>query len=233
MSRVKDDNDLVVPGDLIYKGDNLYSDSGTYKEDEKIYSKHIGVVRYGNDGINVVPMSGRYIPSEGDIVIGEVTRVSYSRWTVDLNSPYEGTLGIEDATEDYVDLDDDDLTDYYEVGDAVVIQVDSVSESMDVDLSMKDRRCKKLSGGRVIEVAPSKVPRVIGKQGTMVKQINEKTGCNIIVGQNGQVWIKGDNPNLAARAIKKVEEEAHSDGLTSKMGQWLDEELEEIEGGAE
>lgn len=224
MSRVKDENDLVVPGDVIYTGDEMYANEGTYEKEDKIYSKHIGVVRYSGSGIQVVPMSGRYIPSEGDIVIGEVSRVSYSRWTVDLNSPYDGTLGIADASDEYVDLDEDDLTDYFEVGDAIVVKVDSVSESMDVDLSMKDRRCKKLHGGRVIEIAPSKVPRVIGKKGTMVKQINEKTGCNIIVGQNGQVWISGDHPNLAARAVKKVEREAHTSGLTEKIADWLEEE---------
>ncbi|MFB6203669.1 MAG: exosome complex RNA-binding protein Rrp4 [Candidatus Nanohaloarchaea archaeon] len=227
MSRVKDENDLVVPGDVIYTGDELYADSGTYKEDGKIYSKYIGTVRYSDQGIEVREMSGRYIPEEGDVVIGEVSRVSYSRWNVDLNSPYEGTLGIKDATEDYVDLDEDDLTDYFEVGDAVVVKVDSVSESKEVDLTMLDRRCKKLEGGRVIEIAPSKVPRVIGKQGTMVKQINEKTRCNIIVGQNGQVWISGENPNVAARAVKKVEREAHTSGLTDKISEWLDEQLEE------
>ncbi|MFB6208319.1 MAG: exosome complex RNA-binding protein Rrp4 [Candidatus Nanohaloarchaea archaeon] len=224
MSRVKDENDLVVPGDLVYEGTDMYANSGTYEEDDKIYSKYAGVVRHNGQGIQVVPMSGRYIPSEGDVVIGEVSRVSYSRWTVDLNSPYDGTLGISEASEEYVDLDEEDLTDYFEVGDAIVVKVDSVSESMDVDLTMKDRRCKKLHGGRVIEIAPSKVPRVIGKKGTMVKQINEKTGCNIIVGQNGQVWISGDNPNLAARAVKKVEREAHTRGLTEKIGEWLDEQ---------
>ncbi|MFB6204172.1 MAG: exosome complex RNA-binding protein Rrp4 [Candidatus Nanohaloarchaea archaeon] len=224
MSRVKDENDLVVPGDLVYDGDEMYADSGTYDEEDKIYSKYAGVVRYSGQGIEVVPMSGRYIPSEGDVVIGEVSRVSYSRWTVDLNSPYDGALGISEASEEYVDLDEEDLTDYFEVGDAIVVKVDSVSESMDVDLTMKDRRCKKLHGGRIIEIAPSKVPRVIGKKGTMVKQINEKTGCNIIVGQNGQVWISGDNPNLAARAVKKVEREAHIRGLTEKIGDWLDEQ---------
>lgn len=226
MSRVKDANDLVVPGDVVYEGSNLYANQGTYESEGKIYSNSVGVVRYSGEGVKVVPMSGRYIPSEGDVVIGEISRVSYSRWTIDLNSPYDGTLGIGDATEDYVDLDEDDLTDFYEVGDAVVAKVDSVSESMDVDLSMKDRRCKKLSGGRVIEIAPSKVPRVIGKKGTMVKQVNEKTNCDIIVGQNGQVWIKGEHANLAARAIKKIEREAHTQGLTDKIGEWLDEELE-------
>jgi len=89
---------------------------------------------------------------------------------------------------------------------------------------MEDRRCRKLRGGRIIKIAPSKVPRVIGKKGTMVRQIKNKTETKIIVGQNGLVWIKGENPNLAARAVKKVEEEAHLSGLTDKIDEWLEEE---------
>jgi exosome complex component RRP4 len=229
MSRVKEEDDLVTPGDLITDADALSAVSGAYEENNKIYSKHLGTVHYSGQEVEVRPMSGRYMPSEGDTIIGEVTRVSYSRWTVEFNSAYEGSLNIADATDEYVDLDEDDLSDFYEVGDAVVIKVKSVTDGMDVDLSMKDKRCRKLEGGRVIEIAPSKVPRVIGKQGTMVKQINEKTNCNIIVGQNGQVWISGDRANLAARAVKKVEREAHTENLTDRMSEWLEEELEAME----
>lgn len=229
MSRVKEEDDLVTPGDVITEADAISANSGAYEEDNKIYSKYLGTVHYSGQEVEVRPMSGRYMPSEGDTIIGEITRVSYSRWTVEFNSAYEGSLNIADATEEYVDLDEDDLSDFYEVGDAVVIKVKSVTDGMDVDLSMKDKRCRKLEGGRVIEIAPSKVPRVIGKQGTMVKQINEKTNCNIIVGQNGQVWISGDRANLAARAVKKVEREAHTENLTDRMSEWLDEELEAME----
>ena len=229
MSRVKEEDDLVTPGDVITDADAVSANSGAYEENNKIYSKHLGTVHYSGQEVEVRPMSGRYMPSEGDTIIGEVTRVSYSRWTVEFNSAYEGSLNIADATDEYVDLDEDDLSDFYEVGDAVVIKVKSVTDGMDVDLSMKDKRCRKLEGGRVIEIAPSKVPRVIGKQGTMVKQINEKTNCNIIVGQNGQVWISGDRANLAARAVKKVEREAHTENLTDRMSEWLDQELEAME----
>lgn len=226
MSRVKQTDDLVTPGDLISDGDDVRPGSGVFQKDGKIYSKYVGAVRYSSGTVEVTPMAGRYIPSEGDIVIGEVSRVSYSSWNVDLASPYEGMLKIDSAVDEYIDLDEDELTDYYDVGDAVVVKVTSVTEGMDVNLSMMDRRCRKLEGGRIIEIPPSKVPRVIGKQGTMVKQIKNKTGCKVIVGQNGLVWIHGENPNLAARAVKKVEHEAHTSGLTQKMGEWLDEQLE-------
>jgi exosome complex component RRP4 len=226
MSRVKDSNDIVTPGEVVVDGNDFYTDSGVYEENGKIYSKYFGTVRYGDNSVQVRPMHGRYIPEEGDIIIGEITRVSYSRWTVEFNSPYEGSLNIADATDEYVDLDEDDLTDFFAVGDAVAIKVKSVTEGMDVDMSMEDDRCKKLEGGRVIEIPPSKVPRVIGKGGKMIKQVNNKTGCNIIVGQNGQVWIKGDNANLAARTIHKIVEESQFDNLTDRIGEFLDEELE-------
>lgn len=229
MSRVKDEDELVTPGDLISEEEDVRPGTGVYQTNSKIYSKYIGSVRYTDGKVYVTPMSGRYIPEEGDIVIGEVSRVSYSSWNIDLDSPYEGMLKIDTAVDEYIDLDEDELTDYYDVGDAVVVKVTSVSEGKDVNLSMMDRRCRKLKGGRIISVAPSKVPRVIGKQGTMVKQIKQKTGCKVIVGQNGLVWINGENENLAARAVKKVEREAHTSGLTQKIGDWLDEQLEEGE----
>lgn len=229
MTRLKESNDIVAPGDVVAEGEDLGLDSGVYRENGKIYSKHLGAVLYSGNSVMVRPFSGRYIPEEGDIVIGEVSRISYSRWTVDLNSPYDGNLNVADATEDYVDLDEDDLTDYFEVGDAVVVKVKGVTESMDVDLTMNDRRCKKLDGGRIIQIPPSKVPRVIGKKGTMVKQINSATNCNIIVGQNGLVWIDGENANLAARAVKRVDEKAHEDNLTDKMSQWLEEQTGDSE----
>ncbi len=223
MSRLKEDDELVVPGDIIADDENLYANNGVYYENDKIISKYLGVVRYNGNGVRVVPMAGRYMPNEGDIVIGEVDQVNYNRWTITFNSAYDGSLNIGDAVDEYIDLEEDDLTDYFDVGDTVVVKVKSVSDTMDVDLTMEDKRCKKLQGGRIISVSPSKVPRVIGKKGTMVRQINEKTNCNIIVGQNGQVWINGENPNLAAKAIKKVEREAHTSGLTDKIGEWLEE----------
>ena len=224
MTRVKQSNEIVVPGDTIAEEENISVDSGAYKEEDKIKSKYLGTVMYSGNSVTVRPMSGRYIPEEGDTVIGEISRVSYSRWSVDLDSAYEGNLNIADATDQYVDLDEDDLTDFYDVGDAVVVKVKNVTESMDVDLTMTDDRCKKLEGGRIVKVPPSKVPRVIGKKGTMVKQINQATNCNIIVGQNGLIWISGGDENLAARAVKKVDDEAHIDGLTDKMADWLEEQ---------
>lgn len=227
MSKVKEDRELVAPGDTIFEGDEVNPGSGVYEQDNTIKSKYAGLVEYRNGKVRVVPMSGRYIPQEGDIIIGEVSSVSYSSWRVDLNSPYDGMMKIDVAVDEYIDLDEDELTDYFEVGDAIVVKVSNVTEGFDVNLSMEDRRTRKLRGGRIIKISPSKVPRVIGKGGTMVKQIKKKTGCKVIVGQNGLVWIRGENENVAAQAVKKVEEEAHTSGLTDRMAEWLENEVVE------
>ena len=226
MTKVKEQDDLVTPGEVIAEDEELYANDGVFNDNDKIKSKYLGTVRYQGEGVKVTPMGGRYIPSEGDLVIGEVKEVRYNRWTVSFDSAYDGALNIGDAVDEYIDLEEDDLTDYFDTGDTVVAQIQSVSNSMDVDLTMEDERCKKLKGGRIVSIAPSKVPRVIGKKGTMVKQINNKTNCNIIVGQNGKVWINGEKPNLAAKAVKKVEKEAHTSGLTDKIGEWLENQLE-------
>jgi exosome complex component RRP4 len=226
MTRVKDDKQLVAPGDVVFDGDEIRPHTGVYDENGKIKSKYVGVVEYGGSSVRVVPMSGRYIPQEGDIVIGEISSVGYSNWRVDLDSPYESMMKIDVAVDEYIDLEEDDLTDYFDVGYAVVTKVTNVTEGFDVNVSMDDKRCRKLRGGRVIKISPSKVPRVIGRKGTMVKQLKNKTDCKIIVGQNGLVWIKGDHANTAAKAVKKIEEEAHINGLTEKkIGNWLDEQV--------
>jgi exosome complex component RRP4 len=78
----------------------------------------------------------------------------------------------------------------------------------------------KIEDGMIIEVNPYKVPRVIGKEGSMIKMIKDETNCNITVGQNGFVWIKGDKIEdelLAKKAILFVTEKSFISGLTDEV----------------
>jgi exosome complex component RRP4 len=61
----------------------------------------------------------------------------------------------------------------------------------------------------------------------MVEMIKEKTNCQIVVGQNGVIWIKGENSRLAAEAILKVEGYAHKTGLTDKIKEFLETKISE------
>ena len=90
---------------------------------------------------------------------------------------------------------------------------------------MKGPGLKKLKGGRLIDVTSSKVPRIIGREGSMITMIKDSTKCRITVGQNGKVWISGNNvqdETKAVEAIMMVENESHSEGLTDKVKAFLE-----------
>lgn len=88
---------------------------------------------------------------------------------------------------------------------------------------MKSRGLGKLEGGRIIKINPHKVPRIIGKEGSMINMIKEHTGVEITVGQNGRVWLKGelDGERKAEEAITIIENESFSEGLTEKVKKFL------------
>ena len=90
---------------------------------------------------------------------------------------------------------------------------------------MKAPGLRKLNGGRVIEITPFKIPRVVGKQGSMIGLIKDKTGCTLFAGQNGRIWIRGSSPEaekLATDAIYLIAEKAHTSGLTERVGEFLE-----------
>ncbi|MCJ7450388.1 MAG: exosome complex RNA-binding protein Rrp4 [Candidatus Nanohaloarchaeota archaeon QJJ-9] len=226
MSKAVENRQIVLPGQDLYEGTDPYAGDGTYIEDGNIKSLYLGTVEFKNEKkVRVIPSKNKYMPKEGDTVIGEISQVSYSHWMVDIRSPYEGMLQIGDAVEEYVDLDEEEITDWYELGDTIVAKIENVSKGMDVKLTMQDRRSRSLEGGRIINISPSKVPRLIGSKGVMVQTIKEKTNTSIIIGQNGRVWIEGQNEKLASEACRKVDREAHISGLTDKVEEWLEEKV--------
>lgn len=213
---------VVVPGELLAKGINFLPGHGTFKEDGEVRSKIMGLVKKKEHILSVVPLSGVYMPIPGDGVIGVVEGVQISSWLLDVNAPYPGFLSLAESTEEFVDLSRSDITDYYDIGDVVYARINKVTKRNDIQITMKDRMCRKLHGGNIIRITPAKVPRLIGRSGSMIEMIKKKTGCHIIVGQNGLVWIKGENESLAAEAVLKVEKESHTEGLTDRIGEMLD-----------
>src|SRR3989344_252618 len=214
--------DLVVPGDLLASGDYLLGE-GTYKEGENIYANILGLVDTKEQFIKIIPLSGKYVPTPRDLVIGFVEDIAFSSWSVDINSPYQGILGIANATDRFIDTNQEDLSKIYGIGDVIVAKVLNVSQSMQVGLTMRDKGLYKLREGRLLAISPTRVPRVIGKKGTMVQLLKAMTNCKIIVGQNGRIWISGTDANIAIEAIKLIEREAHTHGLTDKIKKFLEE----------
>ena len=212
---------LVIPGETIAKGLDFLPSSGAYRLDGEIKSKLLGIVRTKERFIGVTPLEGVYIPRPGDKIIGTVEDMQSTFWIVDLNSPYDAILPLSEGVGEFVDLAKTDISIYYDIGDIVYAKVLNVSKTKSVSLTMNDYRAKKLSGGRLLTVSSSKVPRIIGKEGSMIELIKSKTECNIVIGQNGIVWLKGGKEGLAAKAILMIEREYRASGLTDKVSELL------------
>ena len=218
------EKDLVVPGDVLAEGMDYLPSGGCIRDNDKIVANHLGLVTLENNRfVKVIPLTGKYIPKIGDTVIGQVVDMSFSGWYLNINGPYEAALMVKDVAE-FIDKDAD-LSQFYNFGDLIVAKINRVTRYSNINLTTKGPGLRKVTGGKVISITSTKVPRVIGKQGSMVQMLKEKTNCNIMVGQNGIVWIEGKNPNdelLATEAILKIEQESHIDGLTDKMKEFLE-----------
>jgi len=213
---------FVIPGETLVKGLDYLPSLGCYRVDNEIRAKLMGLVKIKNRFITIIPLAGVYIPKPRDGVIGLIEDMQTTIWIVDINSPYDAVLTLGEAVGEYVDLNKTDISVYYDIGDIIYAKVLSVTKSKQILLTMNDYRAKKLIGGRILTITPSKVPRLIGKEGSMIELIKDKSKCRIIVGQNGIVWIKGEKEGLASKAILMVDKESHTTGLTDKISEFLE-----------
>lgn len=218
-----EDKTIVVPGELIAKGQEYLAGEGTYREGEDLYSCLLGLAEVRGKFVKIIPLSGRYLPRMGDTIIGVVADIASSFWIVDINSPYDSILPLSEASHRFIERGEE-LTRYFKIGDVILTKIGSVSKSKNVSLTMRSRGLEKLQEGRLITIQPAKVPRVIGKAGTMVNMIKDYTGSRIVVGQNGRIWIKADpeQENLVVEVIEKISAEAHIPGLTDRIREMLD-----------
>lgn len=214
------DKKLVIPGEFL-SDDPSMVDEGAYVENSKVFSTVFGIASFKNR-IKVVPLAGKYIPRPGDLIIGVIKEVTYSNWIVDIRSPYDGLLHISEFPRR---IENDEMSKYLNIGDSIMTLVTDVDMNMKVELTMNDQRLRPVKEGRIIEVTPSKVPRFIGRSGSMIAMLKNETKCNIFIGQNGRIWITGtDNGmELAIKSLLKIERETHISGLTDRITRFIKE----------
>lgn len=222
---------IVIPGDLIAEDDYIVGEN-TYKAGNKIYSSRLGLVDYDNKIVSVVALKAFYIPKVGDIVIGTISEVGFNGWTVDINAPYPAILRAGDVLSRPFKPQKDDLSQVLDTGDLIVAKIASYDRTHDPQLTVGEPGLGKITRGQIMKITPTKIPRVIGRKGSMISTIKQETGCNIILGLNGVVLVTGkslEGEDLAVRAIHMIEEESHTSGLTDRVAQMLKNEKVEKE----
>lgn len=219
------DKSVAIPGEEIARGMDFIPAIGTYRDGESILASRLGLVSIENRLIKLIALSGRYIPKRGDMILGQVVDVQISGWRVEINSPYSSMLSMKEGTQEFIERGAD-LTKYFDIGDWIAAKIINVTSQKLVDLTVKGPGLRKVRGGRIFKVAPSKVPRIIGKQGSMVSMIKNATNCKITIGQNGLVWVSGEPSRelIVLKVIRKIEAESHLQGLTEAIKEMLEAE---------
>jgi len=222
---------LVTPGDMLAEGEYLPGEN-TYMEQNKIYASRIGLVDTDNKKVNVVALRAFYVPKMGDIVIGTVLEVGFNGWTIDIQAPYSALLRASDVLSRPFKPQNDELSAVFNAGDLIVAKIASYDRAHDPQLTVGEPGLGKITRGQILHVTPTKIPRVIGRKGSMISMIKQETGCQIILGLNGVILVTGktlEDEEIAIEAIRKIEQESHTSGLTDRITQLLKERKGKVE----
>jgi len=219
----------VIPGDVIITGP-FRPEQNVYQDGDKIVSTSVGISEIYENTVRVIPLCGIYMPKTNDLVIGKVIGHSSLSWEFDINSCFVGFLPAQDVFGRDYSPTKDELKERLDVGDLVAARVANFDRSRDPLLTVQDRDLGKIESGELIEIAPSKVPRLIGKRGSMIQTIEMATKAMITIGQNGWVVVSSDDPVgllKAIEAVKMVDAQAHLPNLTERVKSMLGVELGE------
>ena len=214
----------VIPGDVITTGP-YRPDQNVTLDGNRIIATVIGISEISDDSVRVIPLTGMYIPKSSDLVIGKVVSHTSLSWEVDINSCYVGILPAADVFGRDFSAHADELTSKLGKGDLIVARIVNFDRTRDPLITIADRDLGKIESGTLIKISPSKVPRLIGKHGSMIQTIEMATHAVITIGQNGWIVVSCDDSNgllKAINAIRMIEEEAHMANLTDKVKEMLE-----------
>ena len=219
--------EIVIPSQLLGDVKNKKAGRGTFVEKGKIYAEVLGILNANSNYINVVPLKGRYDPIENDFVIGIVEEPMASSWLVNINAAYPALLHVNEVP---WDVDFGETERYLNHGDSLMAKVLQVDQEKKLQITLNDRNLFKIKGGQIFNVEPHKVPRIIGKKGSMISLLKKYTNCRIIVGQNGRIWLDGSNDGVkkVIDTIKMIENNALSFGLTNKIENLLKKDTKDV-----
>ena len=222
---------LVTPGELLAEGEYIAGEN-TFKEENKIYASRIGLVDLNNKNVSLVALRAFYYPKVGDMIIGTVKEVGFNGWTIEIQAPYVALLRASDVLSRPFKPQNDELSQVLSAGDLIVAKIASFDRAHDPQLTVAEPGLGKITRGQITRVTPTKIPRVIGRKGSMISMIKKETGCQIILGLNGVILVTGktsEDEDLALMAIRKIDEESHTSGLTDRITQLLKEKRLKME----
>ncbi len=223
----KEKRELVIPGEVVATGKDYLPGEWTKREGQEIIALRFGLADKSGRLAKIIPLSGTYMPRKGNVVIGKVADITFNGWLMDIDAPYPSFLSLTECSKF---VNKNDLSECYDIGDMIAVKIQFVKRK-GIDLTAKGKNLGKLEDGMIIKINSNKVPRVIGKEGSMINLIKTESNCDITVGQNGIIWIRGrgvEDELFAEEAITFVTEKSFIEGLTDKTKEWLEKNKKKI-----
>ncbi len=211
---------LVIPGQVIatsstnpeaennnnhdegfLRGHGTFVEHDAASQTDRLIASVCGIVHRVNKLITVVPYCpSMYRGNVGDLVVGRITSVGVSRWTVSLHEgckdaglPLSGVHLPGGAQRMRTSQDSRNMRSFLREGDLVCAEVHKVQQS-DGSLSLHTRshRFTKLENGLLVRLPPALIPR---RKNHCVSLIDDT--IDALWGVNGNVWLqrkmKGDD----------------------------------------
>ena len=220
---MSEERKVIIPGEVIASGNDYLPGEGTEKRGDEIVALRYGLAEETNKLVKVIPLSGVYMPRKGNVIIGKVENITFNGWVIDIGTTENAFLPLMEVPRF---VNKDGLDEIMDIGDMVISKIIGINKR-GIDVTIKARGFGRIDEGLIFQINPNKVPRIIGKEGSMIKLIKDETGCDITVGQNGIIWVKGDkmeNELLSKKAIAFVSERSFIKGLTDELKKWFEKE---------
>ena len=197
---------IVYPGEFLTDQRKRLG-ANIYLESNKVYSLALGLLVESNDFISVIPLNGPYLANIGDGVIGVIKSENGNGYIIDISSVYESYFPKSL------------LTKKLNIGDLIYARVKSTDDGLSLD------NINILPKGNVISISSTKVPRIIGKNESMLNILKKYTSSNIVIGKNGRVWYISKNDKLLEKAISIIIKNSQKSKLTDFVENYLKSKL--------
>jgi len=193
----------VLPGDFITTAPLRLQDN-VVLEGKRIISTTIGLSDVSADSVRVISLTGVYIPKTDDLVIGTIQYIFGNSWFADINSCYQGMLLGQDVFGRGSYPTTSEMKERLDNGDIIYAKIANSDRQREPLISIADQSLGKIDSGELVKISPTKIPRLIGKHGSMIQTIEGSTNATITVGQNGLINLKCDNSAGLKKAIASI-----------------------------
>jgi len=196
---------IVTPGDFLTDqrrklGQNVYLKEG------KVYSSVLGILSDAGDSISVIALNGVYSPVVGDIIVCVVSSESFNGYVLEFNS-YTDTF-----------LPKSLLSKELKIGTMLFARIKNINANGSIELD----NVNILPKGRLFVSSCVKVPRLIGKNDSMLNVLKQHTKSNILIGRNGWIWYDSKQPELLEKAFGMIITNSQKSNLTESIKQFLE-----------